>query len=232
MFNNEKRNNWEQDENTEQSYILNTNDTEQEYQGNDELVEDYRLENFINEDEQDQETNTSNTTLPTETRNFNNKDIDFETIIEELQEENAKLTIKYNHLSDDYKRIKQRSEEDSKRLETEAICNSARNIINIINDIEYSKKMLTTLRDTQEKHSFIQVLNSLEQKAENRLNVIGILTINPINEPYNPHTQQAVNVTNNTQYPNNYVIEVIQKGWVFNDKIIQPASVIVNVLNG
>ena len=54
-----------------------------------------------------------------------------------------------------------------------------------------------------------------------------ILEINPINEAFNPDLHQAISTHEDKSKKNDVIHEVIQKGYMLNDRIIKPALVVV-----
>jgi molecular chaperone GrpE len=55
----------------------------------------------------------------------------------------------------------------------------------------------------------------------------GLRLIDPIGEPFDPQTQQAVNTVESGHYPPGTVAAVLQKGYVLNDRLLRPALVSV-----
>lgn len=52
--------------------------------------------------------------------------------------------------------------------------------------------------------------------------------INPLNEPFNPELHQAISTQVAENVPENTVIQVLQKGYQLNERLIRPALVIVS----
>lgn len=60
------------------------------------------------------------------------------------------------------------------------------------------------------------------------LGKFAVKQINPINEPFNPELHQAITTQEAENTPENTVIQVLQKGYQLNDRLIRPALVIVS----
>ena len=54
-----------------------------------------------------------------------------------------------------------------------------------------------------------------------------IKEINPLNESFNPEFHQAISTNKDTTKKNDVISEVVQKGYMLNDRIVKPALVIV-----
>jgi molecular chaperone GrpE len=51
--------------------------------------------------------------------------------------------------------------------------------------------------------------------------------INPLHEKYDPHRHQAMTMIDTDQYPAGTVVQVFQKGYLLNDRVLRPALVAV-----
>lgn len=59
------------------------------------------------------------------------------------------------------------------------------------------------------------------------LEKFGIKQINPLNEIFNPDLHTAMTVQENNSVPPNTVLQVMQKGYLLNDRLLRPALVVV-----
>ncbi len=60
------------------------------------------------------------------------------------------------------------------------------------------------------------------------LEKFGVREINPQGEPFNPEFHQAMTLQPSSQVPPNTVMNVFQKGYVLNDRLVRPAMVVVS----
>ena len=60
------------------------------------------------------------------------------------------------------------------------------------------------------------------------LEKFGVREINPQGEPFNPEFHQAMTLQPSTQVPPNTVMNVFQKGYVLNERLVRPAMVVVS----
>lgn len=56
----------------------------------------------------------------------------------------------------------------------------------------------------------------------------GLKQVDPLNEPFNPEWHQAVKAEVNDRVSPNTVIQVLQKGYLLNNRLVRPAMVIVS----
>ena len=101
--------------------------------------------------------------------------------------------------------------------------------------IERFSKDLLTVRDALElalatPHDTIEALKDGVDLTLKNLNAafekVHILEINPAGEKYDPHRHQAVTVIESDQ-PAGTVVQVFQKGYLLNDRVLRPAMVAV-----
>lgn len=60
------------------------------------------------------------------------------------------------------------------------------------------------------------------------LDKMGVTTVNPQNEAFNPEFHQAMSMQETADAEPNTVLAVMQKGYVLNDRLVRPAMVVVS----
>jgi molecular chaperone GrpE len=65
------------------------------------------------------------------------------------------------------------------------------------------------------------------QLMDSVLEKFAILPINPVGERFNPDQHQAMTVVESETVPANHVVEVVQKGFLLNERLLRPALVVV-----
>jgi len=84
-----------------------------------------------------------------------------------------------------------------------------------IGDNEFAKKM----------HEGIEMTHSL---FINTLDKFNVKQVDPLNQPFDPAQQQAISTVEDPTQPSNTVMQVLQKGYLLNERLIRPALVIVS----
>lgn len=56
----------------------------------------------------------------------------------------------------------------------------------------------------------------------------GLEEIDPLGEPFNPELHEAISMLPSAEYPENAVMDVIQRGYRLNERLIRPARVVVS----
>ncbi|AXK71825.1 nucleotide exchange factor GrpE [Lysobacter sp. TY2-98] len=55
----------------------------------------------------------------------------------------------------------------------------------------------------------------------------GLVPVDPKGQPFNPEHHQAMSMVPGGDTPENHVVQVYQKGWLLNDRLLRPALVVV-----
>ncbi|MGV8940013.1 MAG: nucleotide exchange factor GrpE [Lysobacter sp.] len=63
----------------------------------------------------------------------------------------------------------------------------------------------------------------LKVTAEN-----GLAEVNPVGQPFNPEHHQAMSTVDSAEHAPGHVVQVYQKGWLLNDRLLRPALVVVS----
>ncbi len=75
--------------------------------------------------------------------------------------------------------------------------------------------------------SFLEGVTMTERELINVLERHGIKRMDPLGAPFNPHQQQAVMEAQNADVPHGTVTQVLQAGYMIEDRVLRPAMVIV-----
>lgn len=75
--------------------------------------------------------------------------------------------------------------------------------------------------------SFLEGVTMTERELVNVLERHGISRMDPLGAPFNPHHHQAVMETQSTEVPHGTVTQVLQAGYLIEDRILRPAMVVV-----
>ena len=148
----------------------------------------------------------------------------------EQQLEKAQDTIKdyweqMMRLRAEIENNRKRADRDIENAHKYALKNFVENLLPIIDSMEMGQTAAAADNATLESiregtaltmNMFVQVLekNGLEQ-------------IDPLGEKFDPERHQAISMTEAENAESNSVIEVMQKGFLLNDRLVRPAMVVV-----
>ncbi len=120
---------------------------------------------------------------------------------------------------------RKRAERDVENAHKFALKNFVENLLPVIDSMEMGQSAaiaenatLESIREGSEltMNMFVQVL----QRS-------GLEQINPLGDKFDPEKHQAISMVEMPDAESNSVIEVMQKGFLLNDRLIRPAMVVV-----
>ena len=147
--------------------------------------------------------------------------------LELLQNQNAILNEKLLRITADYQNMKRRSEEELSRAYKYDGEEIIKELLNIVDNFERAIKLDdTNLSDELSK--FLEGFKMIYTNLINILNSKNVREIVCLNEDFNPVSMNAVLTKKVEGMEPGKVVEVLQKGYVYNDKVIRPAMVKVS----
>jgi len=145
--------------------------------------------------------------------------------VENYQERAEKYLNKAQRLQADYENYKKRVDRDSqnyKRFATEKI---ARKLISHYDDLKRAQKIINTREDDNSvKKGFQMIVKNFEKILEEE-------EIKPMEcegEKFNPYKHDAMLVREDSDTPENTVLEELEKGYYFKNEVLRPAKVVVS----
>jgi molecular chaperone GrpE len=147
----------------------------------------------------------------------------------ELAEKSAKADENYdNYLrlhaeTENYKKRMQREVAESIRYATESL------IIDILPALNNFETALIAAEKVPETKNFAIGMEMILKQLMDVLKSKGVEQIVPENENFDPSIHNAVERVETHDYPEDHVVEVVQKGYKLHDRVVQPASVKVAV---
>ena len=143
---------------------------------------------------------------------------DYEQQIEELK--NQVLYAKA-----ETENVRRRGFEDTEKTRKYALESFSQELLIVKDSLEASLSSetidLTTLKDGVELT--LKQLNSVFEK-------FNIDEINPIDEKFNPNEHQAISMIESEDKEANTILNVLQKGYKLNERVVRPAMVVVSKL--
>jgi molecular chaperone GrpE len=141
----------------------------------------------------------------------------------ELQIEELKNQVLYAKAETE--NVRRRGFEDAEKTRKYALESFSQELLTVKDSLEASLNSetidLTTLIDGVELT--LKQLNSVFEK-------FNIDEINPIDEKFNPNEHQAISMIESEDKEANTILNVLQKGYKLNERVIRPAMVVVSKL--
>ena len=146
---------------------------------------------------------------------------------EELKKKNPELNDKVLRISAEMQNMKRRYDEEIARIYKYDGEEVIKQLLNIVDNFE--RAILMDDEDlTDELSKFLSGFKMIYTNLVNILNAKGVKEIECQGLEFDPTKMQAVLTDKIDSIEPNYVIEVLQKGYTYNEKVIRPAMVKVN----
>ncbi len=173
---------------------------------------------------------SANSSIPPETpEETGATDVQFETVIKELdaaRTEVADLKDKFLRAKAEMENIRRRAELDVAAAHKFSVERFASEIVAVRDSLELARTVeLSGDPDVIEKmheglELTLKLLDGVFQK-------FGITLLDPRGEKFDPNRHQAISAVESAETPPNYVVNVVQKGYLLHDRVLRPAMVVV-----
>ena len=149
----------------------------------------------------------------------------------EQQLDQAQITIKEYweqilRLKAEIENNRKRSVRDVENAHKYAIRNFSESLLPIMDSMEMAQKAAEAENASLE--SIIEgtelTMNMFIQALEKH----GLQELDPIGEPFDPEQHQAISMVEDESVESNTIINVMQKGFMLNDRLVRPAMVVVS----
>lgn len=147
--------------------------------------------------------------------------------IEKLKEEITSQNEKILRLSAEMQNMRRRADEERSKLlkyDGEAIIMS---MLTILDNFEHAINMDDT-NLTDEVSKFLSGFKMIYANMSDSLKSVGVTEIECLHMPFDETKMNAVLIDHSKDFENNVVLDVLQKGYMYKDKVIRPAMVKVN----
>ena len=175
----------------------------------------FKNENITEETTQ-QETEQNVEETPDETQTVENSELD------KLKDDFDKLNNQYLRLAADFDNYRKRQEAERENLLKFGTENALKKMIEVLDNFERGKKSLENVEDCQKvKDSF----DLVHKQVIETLTKLGMEEIEAEGKEFDPNFHEAVMRTPTDEYPENTIINELQKGYTIGDKVLRPTLV-------
>jgi molecular chaperone GrpE len=155
-----------------------------------------------------------------------------EIIIEELKKELAEAEQKAHENWDkavrtmaEMENLKKRTQKDLEDAHKYALTSFARELLPVLDSLELGLQAATG--ETEDVKKFREGSELTIKQFEAVFSKFNVIEINPVGEPFNADQHQAMVMQEATDVAPNTVVNVFQKGYLLNGRLLRPALVVV-----
>lgn len=125
----------------------------------------------------------------------------------------------------DAQNVRRRAEQDVEKAHKFGLEKFAKSIVNVADNLE---RALASAPATGEADS---VREGVELTLKDLLETLArfeVIVVDPHGQPFNPELHQAITMVPNPEMEANTVMDVVQKGYTLNGRLLRPAMVVVS----
>lgn len=147
-----------------------------------------------------------------------------ELALEALREEAAKWKDQFARAQAEFENSRKRLENRQAEAVKQASARVIKNMIPSLDDLEYAEKhALESGREAEAKG-----IRAIADKMLESFEKEGVTVIDPLDQPFDHNTCNAVQMVTDPEKPDQTVVQVLQKGYELNGVVLRPAMVIVS----
>ena len=145
-----------------------------------------------------------------------------------LEEEIESLKDQILRAKAEVQNVRRVAEQEVRKARLYGIESLAKNFLSVGDNLE---RAVESLNDESKPEDLEEGLRLILKSYEDALETGGVISINPKGELFNPERHEALSVIENEDLEPNSIIEVIQRGFMIQDRVLRPAKVIVTKKN-
>jgi molecular chaperone GrpE len=122
----------------------------------------------------------------------------------------------------DFSNYKRRTDEEKERLRGIVNENLLLGLLPIVDNFERALQSASTTKDYEK---LVTGVNAILRQMQDFLTKEGVTPIDATGQPFDPNYHNAVLRHETTEYPENTVVEELQKGYTRGDRVLRPSMV-------
>ena len=151
------------------------------------------------------------------------------------KEQIAKLEAEKAELKNEYLKALADAQNTKKRLQEEAIKDrkyaSQKVVGKLINPIDMLVQIVNMPAPSPEVQNYQIGFQMIANQLVDILKSEGLAAIEALDKEFDPRTMEAVQTEENLEKEDNIVLQVMQSGYMYKDRVLRPARVVVNKKN-
>ena len=145
--------------------------------------------------------------------------------IEDLEKQAAENWDKVLRLQAEIDNLRKRTIKDIENTNKSSIERVFREILPVLDSFELGVLVDTSTKEGVE--TFIEGQNATFKLLQSVLETFSIDTLNPEHMKYDPELHEVISMQDTDQVEQGYIVQVVQKGYRLNQRLLRPARVIV-----
>ena len=181
---------------------------------------------IVEEQKENSETEINETVENEETVGEKTKEIPEENSEDKLKKDFDELNNQYLRLAADFDNYRKRQAQEREALLKYGAQECMKKVLEVVDNFDRAVNMVEKMDNVEKMKETFFILN--KQLTES-LTKLGLEQIKTVGEKFDPNLHEAVMQTPTDEYPEETIINELQKGYKLGDKVLRPAMVAVAV---
>jgi len=139
--------------------------------------------------------------------------------LEKIKAERDSLLDRLSRAQAEFENARRRATKEQQEFREYAISDAIKSLLPVVDSLE---RALQVKADAAEFRGGVELIYKQLQASLAKLSVSPIVSKG---EPFNPHLHEAVEMVETSEVPDHQVIEELQRGYKFKDRLLRPAMV-------
>ncbi len=152
---------------------------------------------------------------------------EMETKIKSLEDEAKETYDRFLRVSAEFENYKKRSAREMSEFKKFANESLIKELLLVVDNME---RAISSSKD--EGNSNSGLIEGIDMTLKELLKIFeefGVKQVESLGKPFDPNFHQAVMQQENDEHPHNTVINELQKGYIINERLLRPATVVVSM---
>jgi molecular chaperone GrpE len=141
------------------------------------------------------------------------------------EQKRRELEDRVLRLAAEFDNYKKRTAREFERLVNTA---NEKLILQLVDVLDNFERALESAKSAKDFDSFHEGVELIYQHLREFLTKEGLVYIEAVGKPFDPHQHEAVLQVEDHQHPQETVVSEIQRGYMLHDKLLRPARVVVS----
>lgn len=145
--------------------------------------------------------------------------------LERLRQEMAELHERYLRAQADFDNFRKRTRQEKEEFAKYASAKLIENLLPVLDNFE---RAIASAQQSKDVDALLKGIEMISRQLDQVLAQEGLQRMETIGKPFDPNFHQAVGQVETDEYEEGVVVEELQKGYQFKDKVLRPAMVKVS----
>ncbi|MDL1968476.1 MAG: nucleotide exchange factor GrpE [Deltaproteobacteria bacterium] len=152
---------------------------------------------------------------------------EMETKIKSLEEEAKETYDRFLRVSAEFENYKKRSAREMSEFKKFANESLFKELLLVVDNME---RAITSSKDKgNSNNALVEGIDMTLKELLKIFEKFGVKQVESLEKPFDPNFHQAVMQEDTDEHPHNTVINELQKGYIINERLLRPATVVVSI---